>query len=107
MYQKWPDQIFPIVNVVVSHDGHFGLGGGPGGGGGDNILPVVNSSFSLDGHCGRGGGGGVKEGNRPLVLRWTAILILPWPHIHHPGPSWGDRPQRSPACLPPAATGTW
>ena len=30
VYQKWPDQNFPIVNFVFSHDGHFGLGGGEG-----------------------------------------------------------------------------
>ena len=30
MYQKWPDQIFPIVNFVFSHNGHFGLGRGEG-----------------------------------------------------------------------------
>ena len=37
VYQKWPNQIVPVVNFVSSHDGHFGLGGGgfrPGGGGG-------------------------------------------------------------------------
>ena len=28
VYQKWPDQIFPIVNFVFSHYGHFGLGRG-------------------------------------------------------------------------------
>ena len=34
-YQKWPDQIFRIVNFVFPHNGHFGLGGGgPGRGGG-------------------------------------------------------------------------
>ena len=27
VYQKWPNRIFPIVNFVFSHDGHFGLGG--------------------------------------------------------------------------------
>ena len=26
--RKWPDQSFPLVNFVFSHDGHFGLGGG-------------------------------------------------------------------------------
>ena len=26
-YQQWPDQIFPMVHFVLSHDGHFGLGG--------------------------------------------------------------------------------
>ena len=31
VYQKWPDQIFPVVNFVFSHYGHFGLGGGGGG----------------------------------------------------------------------------
>ena len=28
VYQKRPDQMFPIVNFDVSHDGPFGLGGG-------------------------------------------------------------------------------
>ena len=28
VYQKWPDQSFPTVNFVFSHDGHFGLGHG-------------------------------------------------------------------------------
>ena len=43
--QKWPNPIFPLVNLVSSHDGHFGLEGlllrctgililPPGGGGG-------------------------------------------------------------------------
>ena len=26
--QKWPDKIFPMVNCLCSHEGHFGLGGG-------------------------------------------------------------------------------
>ena len=31
MYQKWPDQIFPIANLErFSNDGHFGLQGGGG-----------------------------------------------------------------------------
>ena len=34
VYQKWPDQIFPIVSFVFSHYGHFGLGRGGGGFGG-------------------------------------------------------------------------
>ena len=38
MYQKWPDQIFPIVNFVFSHYGHFGLGRG-GGGFGKGVPP--------------------------------------------------------------------
>ena len=28
VYQTWPDKIFPIVNFVFSHDGHFLKGGG-------------------------------------------------------------------------------
>ena len=32
--QKWPDQIFRIVNLFFSHYGHFGLGRGGGGFGG-------------------------------------------------------------------------
>ena len=27
VYQKWPDQIFPVANFVFSRDGPFGLGG--------------------------------------------------------------------------------
>ena len=38
---KWPDQIFPIVNFVFSHDGHFGLGRGGGGFGGGVPPPLV------------------------------------------------------------------
>ena len=34
VYQQWPDQMFPMVNFVFSHDGHFGLEGGGGGPGG-------------------------------------------------------------------------
>ena len=50
VYQKWPNQIFPIVNFVLSHDGHFGLGGSKGG-----YPPPL------------------------LLLIWcAAILILPW-----------------------------
>ena len=32
VYQKWPDQIFLMVNFVIPHYGHFGLGWGWGGG---------------------------------------------------------------------------
>ena len=40
VYQKWPKKIFPTVNFIVSHDGHFGLGAGGGGrGGGQPPLP--------------------------------------------------------------------
>ena len=57
VYQKWPDQIFPIVNFVFSHDGPFGLGGGGVQGWGWHKVR----------------GGGV-----PSLLRWcTAILVLP------------------------------
>ena len=30
MYQKWRNQIFPVVSFVFPHDGHFGLGRGGG-----------------------------------------------------------------------------
>ena len=39
VYQKWPDQIFPIVNFVFSDYGHFGLGRGGGGFGGGSPPP--------------------------------------------------------------------
>ena len=41
VYQKWPDQIFPVVNFVFSHYGHFGLGRGGGGFGGGVPPPLV------------------------------------------------------------------
>ena len=41
VYQKWPDQIFPIVNFVFSHYGHFCLGRGGGGFGGGVPPPLV------------------------------------------------------------------
>ena len=40
--QKWPDQIFPHVNFMFTHDGHLGRGRGPkGGGGGLDPPPMV------------------------------------------------------------------
>ena len=41
VYQKWSNQIFPIVNFVFSHYGHFGLGRGGGGFGGGVPPPLV------------------------------------------------------------------
>ena len=38
VYQKWPDQIFPMINFVLSRDGHFGLGGGVQRGGGGDLT---------------------------------------------------------------------
>ena len=37
-YQKWPIQIFPLVNFVFSHDGHFSLELGRGPEGGNPLL---------------------------------------------------------------------
>ena len=49
MYQKWPDQIFPIVNFVFSHYGHFGLGRGGGGfGGGVPPPPPLVFNYSKE-----------------------------------------------------------
>ena len=44
MYQKWPDQISPVVNFVFSRNGHFGLGRGGGGFGGGPPPLVFNDS---------------------------------------------------------------
>ena len=42
VYLKWPDQIFPVVNFIFSHDGHFGRGRGGGqGGGGAPLLEKI------------------------------------------------------------------
>ena len=44
VHQKWPDQISPIVNFIVSRDGHFGLKGGGGSRGGGPPPTVVSRS---------------------------------------------------------------
>ena len=44
MYRKWPDKIFPMVNSVVSCDGHFGLGGGGSLGG---APPPLNAGMKM------------------------------------------------------------
>ena len=56
VYQKWPDQIFPIVNFVFSHCGHFGLGRGGGVLGEGSPPPLV---FNYSKEALRGGGGGI------------------------------------------------
>ena len=48
VYQKWPDQIFPIVNFVFSRDGHFGLGRGGGGFGGGVPPPPLGFNYSKE-----------------------------------------------------------
>ena len=48
VYQKWPDQIFPIVNFVFSHYGHFGLGRGGGGFGGGVPPPPLVFNYSKE-----------------------------------------------------------
>ena len=64
MYQKWPDQIFPIVNFVFSHYGHFGLGRGGGGFGGGVPPP---SWFLIILKKPWGGGGAWMDGWRKLA----------------------------------------
>ena len=56
VYQKWPDQIFPIVNFVFSRDGHFGLGRGGGGFGGRGPPPPLWFLIILKKPWGGGGG---------------------------------------------------
>ena len=48
VYQKWPDQIFPIVNFVFSHYGPFGLGRGGGGFGGGVPPPLLIFNYSKE-----------------------------------------------------------
>ena len=57
VYQKWPNQIFPTVNFVFPHDGHFDGGGGGGGfqGGGGTPPPAVYGHSNTS--RGEGGGG--------------------------------------------------
>ena len=52
VYQKWPDQIFPIENFVFSHDGHFGLGrrGGGFGGGPPPWVLIILKKPCFGGH---------------------------------------------------------
>ena len=79
VYQKWPDQIFPIVNFVFSHYGHFGLGRGGRGFWGSPPPPwfviilkkPCPSVVHFQAFCDwRGGGGGAA--NNCATRRWTA-----------------------------------
>ena len=92
VYQKWPDQIFPVANFVFSHDGHFGLdGGGPGGvtppppavyghsnaGGGRQAgsvgLPVGPSGDLTSDRCGQPGGM-CTEMQQTVTGTWETVL---------------------------------
>ena len=75
MYQKWPDQIFPVVNFVFSRDGHFGLGrGGRGFGGGVPPPLVFNYSKEALGAGGLGGGGGTQP--PPVTLPGVIVFLM-------------------------------
>ena len=77
MYQKWPDQIFYIVNFVfLFHNGHSGLGGGRG----EGVLGV----------------GGA------LLLRVSAVLIVACASLYClPRPFWKwPLPKPFPLCTP-------
>ena len=47
-YQKWPNQIFLMVNFVRPHDGHSGLGWESKGGGGGSSLREKRLSPGLE-----------------------------------------------------------
>ena len=52
VYRKWPNQRFPFVNFLFSHDGHSGLewgGGASRGGGGAPPMVYGHSDNSLEG----------------------------------------------------------
>ena len=63
VYQKWPDQIFPIVISFFSHNAHFGLEGGGSRGGG--APPMVGRSNGWLGRRGEGGGGTTPSSTGP------------------------------------------
>ena len=54
VYQKWPDQIFPIVNSGLSRDGHFGLGRGGRGFWGEGSPSRLVFNYSKEA-LGKGG----------------------------------------------------
>ena len=54
---KWPDHILPDANFVMSHDGHFGLGGG--GDFGEGPPPPLGVLIILKTRV--GGGGALQE----------------------------------------------
>ena len=47
VYQKWPNQIFPMVHIFFPHDGHFGLEGGGVRGGGVDPPPCRKNTLSI------------------------------------------------------------
>ena len=70
VHQKWPDQIFPTVNFVFSHDGPFGLeGGGSTGGGGGALLLRCTTRWD--------GGDADAGGSPPPSLPPSPLLISP------------------------------
>ena len=102
MYQKWPDQIFPIVNFVFSHNGHFGLGRG-GGGFGGGVPPPLVFDYSKEA---LGGGGtpwvpgrqllSTPSPGQQLVAKGTG-LKSPWVPSVRDAPRARKAPERN--CL--------
>ena len=84
VYQKWPDQIFPLVNFVFSDDGHFGAEGGGGPGRGTRPPPEAygRSTASMTG----GSGGGGQHYSFADQMRRGLKLLFPFrtPHV------WSD-----------------
>ena len=107
VYQKWPDQIFPIVNFVFSHYGHFGLGRGGGGFGGG--PPPLWFLIILKKPWGSGRG---EWDSRPSALcpLLSVVSTLRHPPTHPPThpppppPSHGPSTEHTPGVVPP---GPW
>ena len=85
VYQKWPDQIFPIVNFVFSHYGHFGLGRGGRGFWGRGppppwVLIILKKPWG-EGVCTEvAGGPHLRWAPSPPPIRLR--LHVPLPHVH-------------------------
>ena len=96
VYQKWPDQIFRIVNFVFSRDGHFGLGRG-GGGFGGGVPPPLWFLIILKkpgGHC----------PSHAHALCFKGMVAQAMAQGPVPGVGCGCMTDAQEACLIPATT---
>ena len=99
VYQKWPDQIFPIINFVFSHYGHFGLGRGGGGFGGWVPPPPLVFNYSKEALWIHEGWFRTVELRRRAKLRQQTAAVLrmkteerPVLRVWEPNPSYPGPP---------------
>ena len=96
VHQKRPDKIFRMVSFIISHAGHFGLGGGRGGGGPPTVHGHSHTSpggglaitmvlghlwFIRSATPGRGGTFVAQMGNNYHRGKFLRGFFLGWPKL--------------------------